>query len=302
MDLHDRLVEAPHPDKTKAWISKPSVRSFNDWISGGLEKLIQGDQPSPNEAAEAKKALEPAAMGPFSHYSAISSATPSTAPSPSPSISNLYATANAQAPRSSSATGQRPTYPSTLPPPPTPGRSSSAMDYSRRKPSPGPKVVSASATITTFAQAGLTDRYKPSSTSETIQEDPGTESHGAWWGSSADNDGVTPTATTFLRVENDYLGAGDDGDGPQFVSLMDNEPLVTPSTPISSSSFSRGPSYGEEDEEDLGFGNSKKPKKTEEDLSEDKTTSDADATKGVDTPSKPAETKVTPAAAQTPGE
>ncbi|KIM29016.1 hypothetical protein M408DRAFT_16038 [Serendipita vermifera MAFF 305830] len=145
-ELHDRLVEAPHADKTKAWISKPSVRSLNEWITGGLEKLIQGDEAPPKDAqAQGKKSLEiPAAIGPFSHYSAISSATPSAQPSPSPSYANLHSASSSIA-RTESATGYRPApaHSSTLPTP-APPRAASAMDYPRGRASPAPKPVKAS--------------------------------------------------------------------------------------------------------------------------------------------------------------
>ncbi|KAG8802519.1 hypothetical protein FRC17_006397, partial [Serendipita sp. 399] len=255
-DLHDRLVEVPHADKTKAWLSKPTVRSFNDWFTGGLEKLIQGDELPPNEEnSQGKKSMEiTPAVGPFSHYSSISSATPSAIPSPNGSFTNLHSI-SASIGRSESAAGNRPppAHSSTLPLPPPP-RASSAVDFSKAKPSPAPKPSSAGAVITSFP-----NRYQPPSnqtppTSAISETDEAPRPlYAQWWTDGNDNDGVTPTAASFRSP-------GFDGDSGNFVSLMDNEPTIVPSASFASTaSVNKGVDF--DDEEDLGFGNSRKPKK-----------------------------------------
>ncbi|KAG8759076.1 hypothetical protein FRC14_006698 [Serendipita sp. 396] len=258
--LQDRLVEAPHAEKAKAWLSKPSVRSFNDWFTGGLEKLIQGDEtPHNEESSQSKKSLEIASnIGPFSHYSSISSATPSAIPSPSPSFTNLHS-ASASIGRAESAAGHRPpaTHHSTLPLPPPPPRAASAVDFSKTKPPPAPKPSSAGAAITSFP-----NRYQPPP-NQTPPTSAGLDAGDAprplyaqWWSDSNDNDGVTPTATTFRSP-------GADGDTGSFVSLMDSEPTLMPSASYGSTASVNRQTDFDEDEEDLGFGNSKKPKKSE---------------------------------------
>lgn len=267
-ELHSRLVEAPHADKTKGWISKPSVRSLNDWIQGGLEKLIQGDEAAPAEAStEGKKSLEVPTVGPFSHYSAISSASPSTAPSPSPSFTDLRAVGSPYAPvvpPGASAGGYRPppTHSATLPPPPPP-RASSALDYPRGRASPAPKVASAGAAMTSFAQSSASNHHQ-SSKPPSPTDNPSNHQDGAarplyaqWWGDNTENDGVTPTAASFVRE-------GEQEDGGQFVSLMDSEPTLMPSIPNASTNGKHtSTTRVDDDEEDLGFGNSKKPKQSD---------------------------------------
>lgn len=297
-ELHDRLVEAPHADKTKAWISKPSVRSLNEWITGGLEKLIQGDEtPVKDEQQQGKKSLEVApAVGPFSHYSAISSTTPSTHPSPSPSYTNLHPVSSSIG-RTGSESGYRPppTHSSTLPAPaPAPPRASSAMDYSRGRASPAPKVASAGAATTSFRTA-----YEPTFTGKTItepasmeQEDAPRPLYAQWWGDGND-DGVTPTATSFSKDDRSNEDPGN------FISLMDSEPTLMPAVPATSSSGTINHHNGLDDEEDdLGFGNPKKPKKHEEQVEypTEKTPKQSNGNASASTP-PPAAPAATPAQA-----
>ena len=105
------------------------------------------------------------------------------------------------------------------------------------------------------------------------KEDAGPET-GLWWGSSngATTASATPTAASFLRVNASELS---EGEGPQFISLGDNDtlftPSVTPSIAPSSPRYATEPSSYDE-EEDLGFGNTK-PKKQKSVEVEDNTKS-----------------------------
>lgn len=133
-----------------------------------------------------------------------------------------------------------------------------------RKPSPGPKDLSA-----TFLQAhenGYTpynsDQMNSPSAEGTGKRGAEPET-GAWWGSS--NGGTasaTPTAATFLRVN---AGELSEGEGPQFISLGDSDtlfaPSATPSIAPSSPRYTTAPSSHDEDD-DLGLGNSKPKKKS----------------------------------------
>lgn len=250
-ELHDRLVEAPHADKTKAWITKPTVRSFNDWITGGLEKLIQGDEmPQKDESVDGKKSLEVA--GPFSHYSAIASTTPSAQPSPNSSYTNLH-TASVVA-RSGSATGYRPPAHSITLPVPPPPRAASAIEPSKGRASPsGPKPPSASVT-----SSSLSNPYQPvpPAAENNGEEETSKPLYAQWW-SDGNDDGVTPTASSFENAL--------EKDSGNFVSLMDNEPTLMPPASTTSSSGGHRDERVFDDEEDLGFGNSKKRKEDHED-------------------------------------
>jgi hypothetical protein len=279
-DLHDHLTGAPHGDKknflSKA-ITKPSMETFNTWIAGGLTKLIEGDEPTPqpqDQQAEAKPA-NGATLGPFSHYSAISNA-PSKSPSPAPSFTGVHGMSSIPPPRTASTGGHRPPANALGPPP---GRSASAIDYTQtinHKPSHGPKVFSANAATSTFSQVyenGYTpynpDQMNSSSSDDAVNEDAAQET-GSWWGSNT-TASATPTAATYLRVN---AGQLPEGDGPQFISLGDNDPFLTPSvTPSiapSSPRFTTAPSsYDEDEENDLGIGNSKPKKKRSVELEAD---------------------------------
>lgn len=285
-DLHDRLTGAPHGDKKnflRGAIAKPSMETFNTWIAGGLTKLIEGDEPTPqpqDQQAEARPA-NGATLGPFSHYSAISSNAPSKSPSPAPSFTSVHGMSTIPPPRTASTGGYRPPANglSPIPVAPPPDRSASAIDYIQmvnRKPSPGPKVLSA--TLLQAHENGYTpynsDQMNSPSAEGNGQGGAGPET-GPWWGSS--NGGTanaTPTAGTFLRVNGGELS---EGEGPQFISLGDSDtlftPSVTPSIAPSSPRFTTAPSsYGEED--DLGLGNSKpKRKKAGEEEDEPESTS-----------------------------
>ena len=179
-------------------------------------------------------------------------------------------------PRTASTGGYRPPANgfSPLPVAPPPDRSSSAMDYTQtinRKPSPKPKVFSAGAATSTFLQAhengvGHTpyssDQMNWPSAEDAAAEGAGPET-GPWWGSSngATTASATPTAASFLRVNAVGLP---EGEGPQFISLGDNDSLftlsATPSIAPSSPRFATAPSSYDEDD-DLGLGNSKPKKK-----------------------------------------
>lgn len=235
-------------DKTASWISrkmaKPSLDTIGSWLEGRFSKLIvgEGDDGTEPPATEESHPSKPT-YGPFSHFSAISSATTSASPSPSP-------TPHAIATASDMPFGHAHVHID---------RASSAMDHLRsevRRPSPVPRVASASATTTTFAQSfNPASRYR--STLGSVGGVPESEgSNGSegqelsWWGSSSqDRSEPTPTAATFHKVDEAESGGN-------FVSLMDDySPGITPIAPRSSQSkYQSHKDDGEE--EDLGFGNS----------------------------------------------
>ncbi|KAJ3551916.1 hypothetical protein NM688_g4435 [Phlebia brevispora] len=283
--LADRLVAAPLVDKSGSWIgskmARPSLDKIGNWLEGRFTSFIAGDDESPKH--EMTHAKEPSFSGPFAHYSTISSTTTSTAPSPQLSTTNLNGMHSASLPtRTGSAMALGSATGSSM----QIARASSAIDYLRRKPSPVPRVPSASAASATLSnvppawggQAHIGNGYAPipeatpkaersGKLDVSVEEEenvPDTSAGpqlGSWWGSS-DSGAPTPTASSFDHSD---ASASQSTDG--FISLMDAPTFGAPQ------SFSRTPSSQryEEDEEDdeLGLGNSTLKKNMEKPEAED---------------------------------
>lgn len=257
-------------------MSKPSLDSIGGWLEGRLTKFIAGDgDMSPALTQESARGDEP---GVFTHYSTISSATTSASPSPQPSQINQYTLHSAPPRRSGSAMATH----SSASPYVQIDRASSAMEYSRpdaRRASPGPRIASANASTTTFAQSPSfgqavngygpvnghisnysNDTISPKSSLDTANEEESQPQAATWWGSyNEDSSAPTPTAASFLRVDDPPVSSSSSG----FISLMDNASFsVSPSPPVSRHEPSS--TYEDDDEEDLGFGNSKKLSKEKE--------------------------------------
>jgi len=131
------------------------------------------------------------------------------------------------------------------------------MDYSRGRASPAPKVFSAGATSTSFRSP-----YQPTFNGNTVERDsteqkdePPRPLYAQWWGDNND-DGVTPTATSFSRD-------GEDEDSGNFISLMDSDPTLMPPSSTASTVGTNHQGNFDDEEDDLGFGNSKKSKMNE---------------------------------------
>ncbi|KAJ7709887.1 Sec23-binding domain of Sec16-domain-containing protein [Mycena rosella] len=264
--LSDRIVGLDHSDKSGFWKSTPSLDTIGRFLEGRFTKLVTGDVDPATPTEELTKPADPKA-GPFSQYSTISSATSSTSPSPQPSFYNL----NSQPPvRSESAMGQ-----SGLKSHAPIDRASSAMDHVRRRPSPpAPRIASANASTTTFAQAPsfgqAYNNYSPNPYSPSMNTPkPGAETthddetgqEVSWWGSSSygnDSANQTPMAATFMQVDS---GISSSSDG--FVSLMDNASYSVAPTARAKVDTQQSSTADEEDEDDLGFGNSKRAPKQE---------------------------------------
>jgi hypothetical protein len=228
---------------------KPSLDSTLNWLEGRFTKLITGDGESSPPTEDASQ-VEQQKFGPFSHYSTISSTT--TSESPSPQLSTINLNVLPPLPR-----GSPPAHILHVPI----DRASSAMEHLRRKQSPGPRVASASASTHTFAQSAsfgqAVNGYSHASTwhsnhgpNDTVT--PGTSSNPegqemSWWGSTYVAESVsTPTAATFVRIDNASIPSSSEGG---FISLMDASEI--PQTSFKNHSSSRE----EEDEADLGIGN-----------------------------------------------
>lgn len=269
--LADRLIGTPQMAKSGSWIggkvNKPSLDSIGSWLEGRLTKFIagEGDEPSPPPAPSKSQV---SSLGPFSHFSEISSTTTSASPSPPPGVMNQYSMSNIPPPRRSGSAMAVSTSHSHVPI----DRASSAMDYYHptRKPSPSPAppltapLHSSRSTYPYSAHGSgmnghsTTNGYAPAY-GEPLSRKPSLEmtaeegseqqqQETGWWSSlNNSNSGPTPTTATFHSV--DHFRASSDG----FVSLMDDPALAAaPST--SMLNHQPQPSFEDEDE-DLGFGN-----------------------------------------------
>ncbi|KAG6890682.1 hypothetical protein C0995_005054 [Termitomyces sp. Mi166 len=264
--LSDRISGVAHVDKsfwTGAKLSKPSLDSIGGWLEGRFTKLVTGDadlDSTPEE--DVNKPDEGGFVGPFSHYSTISSTTSSARSSPQPSVTNPNVLPPA---RSGSAMAHSAPHANTRM-----DRASSAMDYTRPKPTPpAPRVASANASTTSFTSFGQApggqrsfngyssgDDLVTSRPSLVPEEDEGTVQEAAWWAGTAYAEGpstATPTTSTFLRVDEGAIPASQSSDG--FISLMDNASYsIASQTSLSQTSIQTS-SNADEGEEDLGFGN-----------------------------------------------
>ncbi|OCH94992.1 hypothetical protein OBBRIDRAFT_788730 [Obba rivulosa] len=288
--LTDRLVAAPQLDKSISWIgskmAKPSLDSIGNWLEGRLTKFIAGENDAVHHDDTATAVQQQPLAGPFANYSTISSTTSSTMPSPRHSQADLDGLPNSSPFRTGSAMAVR----SMVPPPNAlVNRAASAMDHVRpfeRKPSPIPRVSSASATTTTFTNGSLytqalngyafgsAAKHNPAdvkqdeaSSSDDAQshEQLNSPSTGLWWGSSEAGSGApTPTASTFVHLDEEPAVEGPPNG---FFSLMDDPAFsITPTALKPADSVANGGSRSdfEDEEDDLGLGNSSKRAKARE--------------------------------------
>ncbi|KAG7092495.1 hypothetical protein E1B28_008846 [Marasmius oreades] len=311
--LTDRIAGTAHSEKSNSWVGnklgKPSLDSIGGWLEGRFTKLVTGDPEEDNETRnDGNKGDEQGYTfsGPFSsQYSAISSTTTSNDPSPQSSVVNLnsYAPPSSIPGRTGSSMSNRSLLNHHSVPVPVPQeRAASAMDYGpRRKASPGPRIASASASTTTFAQSRIMGQarsiYSPPGTAkqeevrrtsfEINEEDEGQEVK--WWGASGHGDDVkTPRTATFVQfaAADQPITTSEDG----FISLMDSNHYMP--QPSANASQRSSPTLQEEEEEDLGFGNSKRKPKTSNSNESDPA---KDANESKVPPQRP-EVKPTPAA------
>ncbi|KAF8654092.1 hypothetical protein AX16_003625 [Volvariella volvacea WC 439] len=269
--LTERILGLNSTDKSSSWmsgkISKPSLDTIGGWLEGRFTQLVTGESEPPAQEDQ-KKADERTFSGPFASISH----PPSASPSPAPSLVNH----NVPPYRSGSAMANISPYA-----PPQIDRASSAIDYIKHRPSPGPtapRIASANAVTTTFAQShafahdsssGHRESMSSKTTLTTSQEDSTSET-GWWTSSSSPGEGQTPTATTFLKVDEGSIATNSEG----FISLMDATPFpVAQTTSSHSNGRGNGHSNGnaideEEFDEELSLANPKKKEKTAVEKSE----------------------------------
>jgi hypothetical protein len=259
-ELTDRLVGAPHLDKTGSWIrgkvTRPSLDSLGNWLGGRLTEFVAGGgDDSPTMDGDTTPHESKTFAGPFSHYSTITPSTTSKVPSPQPTMDHsTFADAQNNPPqRTGSAQALRHNPQVQI------DRASSAMEYrpAYRKSSPAPRIASASAAMSQFSQTNFNYGGYPyandTTNSSYEQSSDGDSRAGAWWGSSSTGNSSTTTPTVPL-LPNDRSSPSSD-----FVSLMEVSPIPSMSdssiTPRSSALATH-----EEDDDELGLGNSSKRK------------------------------------------
>lgn len=276
--LADRLTGVPQMDKGASWIgskvNKPSLDGIGSWLEGRLTKFIAGEGDEPSPQPEPSKS-QVSSLGPFSHFSEISSTTTSASPSPPPGVMNPYSISATPPPRRSGSAMAVPTSHAHVPI----DRASSAMEYHHptRRESPAPPKTAPLHPPSSYPYSAhgigmnghsTMNGYVPAYPIEPISRKPSLEmtaeegpeqqqQETGWWSSLSSSDaGPTPTTTTFHQVEN--FQASPDG----FISLMDTPALATPTS--SMSNHQPQPSF-EDEEDDLGFGNHAfKPKRPQE--------------------------------------
>ena len=246
-----------HNDKAGSWIggklSKPSLDTIGGWLEGRFTKLVTGDSDTATPTGEETKSRDHPFAGPFAHYSTISSTTPSARSSPQPSFTNL----NMPPPRTSSAMAKSSEYP-----PVQIERSSSALGYVQQK--SGIHVSTPSFSSSQSSPTSVTveshfrphDPYGPKPQHGSTVETPSQET---WWGSGADNSNRTPTAATFMQIDESAIQPSADG----FISLMDSHSFSVGPQQIKRETSSL--SQQRDEAEDLGLSNSK-PKPVEVEL------------------------------------
>ena len=254
--LQQRLSGVFHGDKAGSWIggklSKPSLDTIGGWLEGRFTKLVTGESDSSTPTADNTQTSEQTFVGPFAHYSTISSTTPSARSSPQPPTSSFTFPPPQ---RTSSAMATATPHSHQI------ERSSSAMGYMQQKVAVQTSLKSSSSVALSqsspggFSSSGYSHTeglYAPKSDAVALDELE-TTGGSSWWESSNDNSQsvVTPTVTTFMQVEKSSIPANGDG----FISLMDNQPfsIGLNHVPPPPSSVSQEI----DDEDDLGLGNSK---------------------------------------------
>ena len=264
-EFTDRLVGAPHLDKTGSWIrgkvTRPSLDSLGNWLGGRLTEFVAGGDNSPTMDGDTTPHESKTFAGPFSHYSTITPTT-SKVPSPQPTMDhNTFADAQNKLPhRTGSAQAVR------LNPQVQIDRASSAMECRPfyRSSSPTPRIASANAATTHFYQANSNYGgypYANAATNGSYQQletelSDGDLRAGAWWGSSSTGDSNTTTPTVAM-LPNDRSSPPSG-----FVSLMNvsSIPAIPESSvPIRSSTLATHDE--DEDDDDLGLRNSSNKRK-----------------------------------------
>lgn len=256
-ELTDRLVGAPHLDKTGSWIrgkmTRPSLDSLGNWLGGRLTEFVAGSDDSPTMDGDTTPHESKTFAGPFSHYSTITPSTTSKVPSPQPTMDHsTFADAQNKLPqRTGSAQALRHNPQVQI------DRASSAMEYrpAYRNLSPAPRIASASAATTQFSQTNFNYGGYPyandTTNSSYLQSSDSDSRAGAWWGSSSAENSSTTTPTVPL-IPNDRSSSSSG-----FVSLMEVSPIPSVSessiTPRSSALATHNEDEGDDD---LGLGNS----------------------------------------------
>lgn len=291
--LTERINGVAHPDKGASWIgakiSKPSLDTIGGWLEGRFTKLVTGDGDSESTEEESKKAAQQTFDGPFAHFSNISNA-PSARASPQPTAPQYNPNPYAPPQRTSSAMAMGSSF--LLNPSQPIDRASSAMDYPRENRHGGHPPNAAASSFTPYGGyhpnhpnhsspvlglnttappqsqamgnrrdsrdfAATTNEGDSKASSESQELETPIQQHSSWWDYSSGN-ASTPTAATFMQVDEPVVP--DSAASGKFISLMDTQQFgYQPKSASAPPPQQRHQHYDlEDDEDDLGFGNSKK--------------------------------------------
>ena len=247
---------------------KPNLENLGSWFEGRLTKFIAGDEEAdekPAQPSAGKEASGKAAIGPFSHYSAISSpnATPNLTRSSTYDLAGQQgAVPGPHAYRSGSAASYRPRQPSQL----SMQRPTSAMSYHPQEQSAFPEMTRISSRINEqdgFDSRGDSGPEIPQDTQTTGSAMPpndlAAEPHIQMpsWGQSYDEPERTEDGQEADEADADAGGS--------FINPMQTfmSPMATAASsydPPVAAAVSSQPAYGDDDDDDLGLGNTSQKK------------------------------------------
>lgn len=305
--LSGRIAGVPVTAAATKKGGKPNLENLGSWFEGRLTKFIAGDEEAeakPAQPAATKDTAPAAAVGPFSHYSAISSpnATPSlTRSSTYDPTAHQSIVPGPHTYRSGSAASYRPRQPSQL----SMQRPTSAMSY--RAQDQVPELTRIASHITEQDGFGSRQEFEPEPASETAERSTASEQDSAiqqgeeptaayqmpTWGQSYDEPAAKDEDSTDAEVT-------DEGSSAAFIN-----PMQAFMTPMAAGTTT--PSYGpqaipppafddDEDDDDLGLGNSSGKKPSVQAEKEAPSTEDKGKSAYEPAPKKAA--AVTPATAQ----
>lgn len=247
---------------------KPNLENLGSWFEGRLTKFIAGDEElenKPVQTSAAKESSDKAAIGPFSHYSAISSpnVTPNLTRSSTYDLSAQHAPPpGPHAYRSGSAASYRPRQPSQL----SMQRPTSAMAYRPQDQPAFPEMTRISSRITeqdgvdSRRDSGPDDTTAADSTMVPEQQPAEAQFQMPSWGQSYDEpeqiDGNPEgSADADAETEGAFIN-------PMQTFISPMGPAVSSYEPNAAAQVASRPAFDDEDDDDLGLGNASRKKPT----------------------------------------
>lgn len=296
-----------------------NLENIGSWFEGRLTKFIAGDEETSSKSANASSTTKNAQVGPFTHYSAISS--PNATPNVTRAASSYdlpgqhQETPGPHTYRSgSAASSYRPHHPSQLSSiqRPSSAGAHSAKDRLRMpeltripsvsnetagpEPSPPLATPATNAADSEPAAGGASDAYEPPSMAPSMPS----------WGQSYGTETEEQPEVPFVQAPSEPLPSGEGIINPMqaFMTSVAPSPSYEPQ-PSSSQHDTSGRAFeDEDDEDDLGLGNASTRKKVQEKAAHKpvEPTAKGPATSAYEPAPKPAESKQDESKKETPGE